>query len=89
MAAQTLFEKIWNEHVVMEKAGQPVLLYIDLHLIHEVTSPQAFEAMRVEGRKVRVPGRTEAIEYETSDGKWHTETAAGGDRPDTDVEDTA
>jgi hypothetical protein len=37
----------------------------------------------------RVPGRTEAIEYETPDGKWHTETAPGGDRPETDVEDTA
>jgi 3-isopropylmalate/(R)-2-methylmalate dehydratase large subunit len=58
MAALTLFEKIWREHVVMEQAGRPALLYIDLHLIHEVTSPQAFEAMRVAGRKVRVPGRT-------------------------------
>jgi 3-isopropylmalate/(R)-2-methylmalate dehydratase large subunit len=58
MAAQTLFEKIWQEHSVMEKPGQPALLYIDLHLIHEVTSPQAFEAMRVAGRKVRAPGRT-------------------------------
>src|SRR5271170_7181780 len=58
MAALTLFEKIWQEHSVMEKAGQPALLYIDLHLIHEVTSPQAFEAMRVAKRKVRAPGRT-------------------------------
>src|SRR5579871_705266 len=58
MAALTLFEKIWQEHSVMEKPGQPALIYIDLHLIHEVTSPQAFEAMRVAGRKVRVPGRT-------------------------------
>src|SRR3984893_3774482 len=58
MAALTLFEKIWQEHSVMEKPGQPALIYIDLHLIHEVTSPQAFEAMRVAGRKVRAPGRT-------------------------------
>ena len=58
MAALTLFEKIWKEHSVMEKPGQPALLYIDLHLIHEVTSPQAFEAMRVAKRKVRAPGRT-------------------------------
>jgi 3-isopropylmalate/(R)-2-methylmalate dehydratase large subunit len=58
MAALTLFEKIWQEHSVMEKAGQPALIYIDLHLIHEVTSPQAFEAMRVAKRKVRAPGRT-------------------------------
>src|SRR6202043_1379693 len=56
--ALTLFEKIWKEHLVMEKAGQPALLYIDLHLIHEVTSPQAFEAMRVANRKVSAPGRT-------------------------------
>ena len=58
MAAQTLFEKIWNDHVVMEKPGEPALLYIDLHLIHEVTSPQAFEALRDSGRKVRDLKRT-------------------------------
>src|SRR6516165_11617373 len=58
MAAQTLFEKIWNDHVVMEKAGEPALLYVDLHLIHEVTSPQAFEALRAGGRKVRDLRRT-------------------------------
>jgi 3-isopropylmalate/(R)-2-methylmalate dehydratase large subunit len=58
MAAETLFEKIWNNHVVVEKPGEPALLYIDLHLIHEVTSPQAFEALRNSGRKVRVPART-------------------------------
>ena len=46
MAAQTLFEKIWNSHVVHESPGEPALLYIDLHLIHEVTSPQAFEGLR-------------------------------------------
>jgi 3-isopropylmalate/(R)-2-methylmalate dehydratase large subunit len=58
MAAQTLFEKIWNSHVVHERLGEPALLYIDLHLIHEVTSPQAFEALRNAGRKVRAPKRT-------------------------------
>ncbi|MGH7812740.1 MAG: 3-isopropylmalate dehydratase large subunit [Candidatus Binataceae bacterium] len=58
MAPKTLFEKIWNEHVVLEKPGQPALLYVDLHLIHEVTSPQAFETLRELGRKVRAPGRT-------------------------------
>ena len=46
MAAKTLFEKVWNEHVVDQEAGQPALLYIDLHLVHEVTSPQAFEGLR-------------------------------------------
>jgi 3-isopropylmalate/(R)-2-methylmalate dehydratase large subunit len=58
MAAQTLFEKIWNEHVVYQQPDGPALLYIDLHLVHEVTSPQAFEALRNAGRKVRVPDRT-------------------------------
>ena len=56
----TLFDKIWNEHVVVVPAGQLPLLYIDLHLVHEVTSPQAFEGLRVAGRKVRQPQRTVA-----------------------------
>ncbi len=55
---QTLFEKIWDRHVVLHEAGKPALLYIDLHLIHEVTSPQAFESLRETGRKLRQPGRT-------------------------------
>ncbi|MBF6560273.1 MAG: 3-isopropylmalate dehydratase large subunit [Candidatus Binataceae bacterium] len=58
MAAQTLFEKIWNSHVVHEAPGEPALLYVDLHLIHEVTSPQAFEALALAGRKVRRLDRT-------------------------------
>src|ERR1700728_4694510 len=58
MAAQTLFEKIWNSHVVHEAPGEPTLLYIDLHLIHEVTSPQAFDGLRLAGRKVRRPDRS-------------------------------
>ena len=57
---RTLFEKIWDEHVVVEPADQPPLLYIDLHLVHEVTSPQAFEGLRVAGRRVRRPERTVA-----------------------------
>jgi 3-isopropylmalate/(R)-2-methylmalate dehydratase large subunit len=60
MAPRTLFEKVWNDHVVHQEAGQPALLYVDLHLIHEVTSPQAFEGLRTSGRKVRAPGRTYA-----------------------------
>ncbi len=54
----TLFEKVWDEHVVAAPAGQSSLLYVDLHLVHEVTSPQAFEGLRVAGRKVREPLRT-------------------------------
>jgi len=53
--AKTLFERIWESHVVHETPGEPALLYIDLHLIHEVTSPQAFEGLRLAGRTVRRP----------------------------------
>jgi 3-isopropylmalate/(R)-2-methylmalate dehydratase large subunit len=62
MAAKTLFEKVWDEHVVNQEPGQPALLYIDLHLVHEVTSPQAFEGLRTAGRKVRAPQRTYATQ---------------------------
>src|SRR6266566_2353818 len=54
----TLFEKVWESHVVRRAAGLPDLLYVDLHLVHEVTSPQAFEGLRVAGRQVREPLRT-------------------------------
>ena len=58
MAARTLFEKIWDEHIVCIPSGQLPLLYIDLHLVHEVTSPQAFEGLRAAGRRVRQPKQT-------------------------------
>src|SRR5512146_1873178 len=58
MAARTLFEKLWDEHVVCQPPGQPALLYIDLHLVHEVTSPQAFDGLRAAGRRVRQTART-------------------------------
>ena len=54
---KTLFEKVWEQHVIAEPAGEPTLLYIDLHLVHEVTSPQAFEGLRLAGRSVRRPER--------------------------------
>src|SRR5215203_4523324 len=54
----TLFDKLWQSHVVREARGEPTLLYIDLHLIHEVTSPQAFAGLRQAGRKVRRPDLT-------------------------------
>ncbi|BCJ86791.1 3-isopropylmalate dehydratase large subunit [Effusibacillus dendaii] len=60
-APRTLFEKIWDAHVVHEEAGKPTILYIDLHLIHEVTTPQAFDGLRMAGRKVRRPDRTYAV----------------------------
>ena len=55
-----MFEKIWDAHVVREEPGKPALLYIDLHLVHEVTSPQAFEGLRLSGRTVRRPDLTVA-----------------------------
>jgi 3-isopropylmalate/(R)-2-methylmalate dehydratase large subunit len=57
---RTLADKVWERHVVREHPGEPDLLYIDLHLVHEVTSPQAFEGLRVEGRRVRRPDLTVA-----------------------------
>jgi 3-isopropylmalate/(R)-2-methylmalate dehydratase large subunit len=59
-ALKTLFEKVWEQHVVVEPQGEPTVLYIDLQLVHEVTSPQAFEGLRLAGRKVRRPDRTVA-----------------------------
>ncbi len=59
-ALRNTFQKIWDAHVVHAEANQPTMLYIDLHLVHEVTSPQAFEGLRVAGRPVRRPDRTVA-----------------------------
>ncbi|MDT3443755.1 MULTISPECIES: 3-isopropylmalate dehydratase large subunit [unclassified Pseudofrankia] len=59
---RTLAEKVWDAHVVRRADGEPDLLYIDLHLVHEVTSPQAFEALRLAGRPVRRPDLTIATE---------------------------
>jgi 3-isopropylmalate/(R)-2-methylmalate dehydratase large subunit len=59
---RTLAEKVWDEHVVRSAPGEPDLLYIDLHLIHEVTSPQAFDGLRLAGRPVRRPDLTLATE---------------------------
>ncbi|HEV1994720.1 MAG TPA: 3-isopropylmalate dehydratase large subunit [Candidatus Acidoferrum sp.] len=60
-AAKTLYEKIWDSHIVYEEPGQPAVIYIDRHLIHEGTSPQAFAGLRAEGRKVRRPDLTFAV----------------------------
>jgi 3-isopropylmalate/(R)-2-methylmalate dehydratase large subunit len=57
-APKTLFEKVWLHHIVAEPEGEPTILYIDLHLVHEVTSPQAFDGLRMAGRKLRRPDRT-------------------------------
>jgi 3-isopropylmalate/(R)-2-methylmalate dehydratase large subunit len=58
VAGRTVFDKIWEEHVVAATEDEPTLLYIDLHLVHEVTSPQAFDGLRLNGRTVRRPDRT-------------------------------
>ena len=58
MRPKTLFDKIWNKHIVHEEEGKPTLLYIDLHLVHEVTSPQAFEGLREAGRRIRRTDKT-------------------------------
>src|SRR3712207_2137782 len=55
---KTLVEKVWERHVVHRAQGEPDLLYVDLHMVHEVTSPQAFEGLRLAGRKVRRPDLT-------------------------------
>src|SRR3954470_7275886 len=58
---QTLYEKIWNAHVVERRDDGTCLIYIDRHLVHEVTSPQAFESLRMNGRQVRRPDLTLAV----------------------------
>src|SRR3954453_19106752 len=74
MSPQTISEKIWDRHVVNHTDGEPDLLYIDLHLVHEVTSPQAFDGLRMTGRTVRRPDLTVA----TMD---HNVPTAGLDQP--------
>jgi len=54
---RTMFEKVWDQHVVVEPRGEPTILYIDLQLVHEVTSPQAFDGLRLAGRKLHRPDR--------------------------------
>src|SRR5918999_4877034 len=71
---RTLSEKVWDEHVVRSTAGEPDVLFVDLHLIHEVTSPQAFDGLRLSGRGVRRPDLTLA----TMD---HNVPTTGLDRP--------
>src|ERR1700709_618147 len=60
-APRTLYDKIWDDHVVNTQDDGTALLYIDRHLVHEVTSPQAFEGLRMSGRRVRRPDATIAV----------------------------
>jgi 3-isopropylmalate/(R)-2-methylmalate dehydratase large subunit len=61
MAPRTLYDRIWDDHLVHEAEDGTALIYIDRHLVHEVTSPQAFEGLRLAGRSVRAPGKTLAV----------------------------
>ena len=61
--ARTMYDKIWDDHVVEVQPDGTTLLYIDRHLVHEVTSPQAFEGLRMSGRKVRAPEKTLVVVY--------------------------
>jgi 3-isopropylmalate/(R)-2-methylmalate dehydratase large subunit len=77
--AATLAEKVWEQHVVRRVAGEPDLLYVDLHLVHEVTSPQAFDGLRLHGRPVRRPDLTVATmdhNVPTTDGPVTDEVSA-------------
>ena len=58
---KTLYDKIWEEHLILEEGDGTSLLYVDRHLVHEVTSPQAFEGLRLAGRKVMAPEKTIAV----------------------------
>ena len=63
---RTLFDKIWENHVIAPQGEGTYLIYIDLHLIHEVTTPQAFEGLKLAGRKVRRPDATMAVTTTTN-----------------------
>ena len=71
MTAQTLYDKLWNSHVVREEEDGTVLLYIDRHLVHEVTSPQAFEGLKMAGRKLwRIDSVVSTADHNTPTGDW-------------------
>jgi 3-isopropylmalate/(R)-2-methylmalate dehydratase large subunit len=83
MSPKTLYDKIWDAHVVHEDTDGTCLLYIDRHLVHEVTSPQAFEGLRMTGRKVRAPEKTIAVP------DHNVPTTAGREDPKNMTEDSA
>ena len=58
MAGKSIFDKLWDRHVITGEEGQPQLMYVDQHYIHEVTSPQAFQGLRDAGRRLRRPDLT-------------------------------
>ena len=80
-APRTLFDRIWESHVVAQEAGAPVVLYVDLHLVHEVTSPQAFSGLRARGLKVRRPDLTGHLQPLGRVGQIHAVQANVRHRP--------
>ncbi|RBB92540.1 3-isopropylmalate dehydratase large subunit, partial [Pseudomonas sp. MWU12-2115] len=71
MTAQTLYDKLWNSHVVRQEADGTALLYIDRHLVHEVTSPQAFEGLKLAGRPLwRVDSVVSSADHNTPTNHW-------------------
>ena len=72
-APKTLYDKIWDAHLAHEAEDGTCLLYIDRHLVHEVTSPQAFEGLRMAGRKVRAPDKTIAVPDHNVPTTWDRE----------------
>jgi 3-isopropylmalate/(R)-2-methylmalate dehydratase large subunit len=82
MSPKTLYDKIWDAHVAHEAEDGTCLLYIDRHLVHEVTSPQAFEGLRMTGRKVRAPEKTIAVP------DHNVPTTAGRENPEQMTEDS-
>jgi hypothetical protein len=82
MTGKTLYDKLWDAHLVHEAEDGTSLLYIDRHLVHEVTSPQAFEGLRMAGRTVRAPDKTIAVP------DHNVPTTAGRENPDQMPEDS-
>ena len=71
MKPQTLYDKLWNSHIVREEEDGTVLLYIDRHLVHEVTSPQAFEGLKMAGRKLwRIDSVVSTADHNTPTDHW-------------------
>src|SRR5437667_4924013 len=85
-APRTLFDKIWESHVVAPQGEGTYLLYIDLHLIHEVTTPQAFEGLKLAGRRVRRPDATMAVADHNIPTTNRAAGAAGIDNPESKLQ---
>ena len=85
-APRTLFDKIWDSHVVAPQGDGTYLIYIDLHLIHEVTTPQAFEGLKLAGRKVRRPDETMAVADHNIPTTNRSAGAGGIDDPDSKLQ---